>query len=87
MIQYLIEKSFTVKLHVANPVVDPNTEASLECCHLSQGTNKDPWTTSIANELGRLLNDIETRMKIGTNTIKFRPKSAIPKRKSSHMAK
>jgi hypothetical protein len=37
------------------------------------------WTLSSANEFGRLANGVGGRIKNPTNTIKFIPKSAIPK--------
>ena len=83
--QYLIEKYSTINSHEANPVIDPNTGASLEFCHLIQRKSKDLWRTSFVNELGRLLNGKGTRMKIGINTIRFRPKSVIQSHKKSHM--
>ena len=81
VVQYLIEKYSTINSHVANPVIDQTPGASLEFRHLIKGTSKELWTTSFANELGRVLNGIGTRMKTGTNPIRFRPKSTIPKHK------
>jgi len=40
VVQYLIEKYSTINSHVANPVIDPNTGASLEFRHLIKGESK-----------------------------------------------
>ena len=73
VIHSLVEKYSTINSYIANPVIDPNTGALLEFHHLIKGKSKELWTTSFANELGRLLNGIGSRTKTGTNTIKFRP--------------
>ena len=45
-------------------------------------TTKKVWTRSMANELGRLANGVGTRMKTGTETIKFIKKSQVPQGKT-----
>ena len=62
----------------ANTVIDTDTGRSLEYRHLIRGPNKDVWTTSLANDLGRLAQGVGTRMPTGTNTVFFIPCSAIP---------
>ena len=54
VVQYLIEKYSTINSHVANPVIDPNTGASLEFRHLIKGESKELWTTGYL-KLRRLL--------------------------------
>eukprot|EP00957_Ditylum_brightwellii_P163648 12459535-Ditylum_brightwellii.AAC.1 len=51
-----------------NAVVDPATGKSLKFCHLIQGPDKEIWSTSMANELGRLVQGVGNRIK-NTDTI------------------
>ena len=62
----------------ANSVIDALTGNSQEYRHLIKGPDRATWTTSYANELGRLANGVGTRMPNGTNTIKFIPSNAVP---------
>jgi hypothetical protein len=62
----------------ANSVTDPITGEVQEYRHLIQGPNKNTWTHSFANELGRLAQGVGTRMLSGTNTINFIPKHQVP---------
>ena len=62
-------------------VIDPETGASLEYRNLMKGATKDIWATSLVNELGRLANNVGTRMPTGTNTLDFIPKIKVPKHK------
>jgi hypothetical protein len=64
--------------HFANSVIDPQTGKSQEYKHLSQGPDKTLWTTSFANELGRLAQGVGTRMPSGTETVFFIKKSQVP---------
>ena len=65
-----------------NAVLDPETGASLEYCHLMQTCQAPVWSTSFANELGRLVNGVGTRMPTGTNTMGFIPKHQVPHNKN-----
>ena len=56
-------------LLTANFIVNDVTVHSLENLHLIQGPNKDIWSHSIANDLVRLAQGVETRMPNGTNTV------------------
>ena len=64
--------------HQENIVIDPTTGASLEYRHLVKGPTKAIWGNSFANEIGRLVQGVETRMPSGTNTIFFIPKDKLP---------
>ena len=61
-----------------NAVIDPSTGASLEYRHLLKTSQAPVWSTSFANELGRLVNGVGTRMPTGTNTMGFIPKHKVP---------
>jgi hypothetical protein len=63
----------------ANSVVDTVTGNVHEYRHLIRGADKAIWTTSFANDLGRLAQGIGKRMPTGTNTIFFVHPTAIPK--------
>ena len=63
--------------HVST-VIDTDTGQSLEYPHLICGPDKYIWTTSLANDLGRLAQGVGTRMPTGTNMVFFIPRSAIP---------
>ena len=62
----------------ANTVIDMDTGQSLEHSHLKRGPDKDTWKKILANELGRLTQEVGTRMPTGTNMVSFIPRSAIP---------
>ena len=64
--------------HYCNSVIEPSTGDVLEYRHLIRGPDKATWTTSLANDLGRLAQGVGTRMKKGTNTIFFVKQSAVP---------
>ena len=64
-----------------NAVLDPTTGASLEYRHLMKTSAAPTWSTSFANELGRLVNGVGTRMTQGTNTMGFIPRHKVPKNK------
>ena len=64
--------------HFCNSVIEPSTGDVLEYRHLIRGPEKATWTTSLANDLGRLAQGVGTRMKKGTNTIFFVKQSAVP---------
>jgi hypothetical protein len=52
----------------------------MEYCHLSKNPKTSAkWTRSFANKLGRLADGVGTRMKTGTNTIKFIERHTVPK--------
>lgn len=68
----------TLPPHFANAVVDPNTGVSMEYKQLSQQpATKSLWTTSFANELGRLAQGVANRHE-GTDTIFFIPHAKVP---------
>ena len=48
---------------------------------MQKGKDKKLWDTSFANELGRLVNGVGTRMTTGTNTLRFRRKNEVPSNK------
>ena len=55
----------------ANFVTDEVTGKYLEYLHLLRGPNKDLWTRSLDNDLGRLDQGVGTRMPTSTNTVFF----------------
>jgi hypothetical protein len=62
----------------AHAVIDPDTGASLEYCHLIKSDkHRDTWLKSFANELGRLAQGIKGRVK-STSTILFINHKEIP---------
>ena len=73
------EAANSMHMQECNAIIDPKTGASLEYRHLiKDDTTKVIWNKSFSNELGRLANGVGNRVK-GTNTIKFIPKSEVPK--------
>jgi hypothetical protein len=65
--------------HFAHSVTDPTTGDTMEYRHLIKNPQTSAkWTKSFANKLGRLANGIGTRMKTGTNTIKFIERHHVP---------
>jgi hypothetical protein len=64
--------------HLANAVTDPLTGQVQEYRHLIKGPEQATWSTSFANELGRLAQGVGTRMKTGTSTVFFIAKAAVP---------
>ena len=72
------EPSLHLPKHFAYAVVDPDTGQSMEYQHLiKQPKTKDKWTTSFANELGRLAQGVGDRHK-GTDTIFFIKHNEVP---------
>lgn len=71
----------TFSEHLACPVIDPDSGASLEYRHLIQGPDKDIWIKALANDLGRLAQGVGTRMPTGNSTIFFIHPSEIPTHK------
>jgi hypothetical protein len=66
--------------HFAHSLTDPTTGDTMEYRHLIKNPKTSAkWTRSFANELGRLANGVGTRMKTGTNTIKFIERQHVPK--------
>jgi hypothetical protein len=64
--------------HWACSIIDPDTGATMEYCHLIKSPkHKDEWAHSFANEIGRLAQGIGNRKK-GANTIFCIPHSQIP---------
>ena len=59
-------------------MIDEVTNQSLDLRQLLPGPNKSTWRTSLANNLGRLTQDVGTCMPCGTNTVFFLPKSSVP---------
>jgi len=77
--KYAVTHTYNIPTNLCNAIIDPISGKSLEFRHLI----KDPktsaiWNKSFANELGRLANGVKDRIR-GTNTIKFIPKSMVPK--------
>jgi hypothetical protein len=65
--------------HFAHSVTNPTIGDTMEYRHLIKNPQTSAkWTKSFANELGRLANGIGTRMKTGTNTIKFIERHHVP---------
>ena len=64
--------------HQCNAVIDPTTGFSLKYRHLVKGDDSIRWTTGFANELGRLVQGVGTRMPTGTNTINFIARKDVP---------
>eukprot|EP00957_Ditylum_brightwellii_P205286 15343203-Ditylum_brightwellii.AAC.1 len=64
----------------ANAVVDPTTGKSLEFRHLIKSQDKAIWSTSMANEMGRLAQGVGNRIK-GTDTIFFIKHDQVPQGK------
>ena len=62
-----------------NAVLEQTTGSVLEYRHLVKGPDKNIWTTSCANDFGRLSQGVGTRMPSGTNTIFFVPFHKVPK--------
>ena len=64
--------------HFAHAVIDPDTGFAQEYRHLIKNEQtKALWTRSFANELGRLAQGIDNRVK-GTNTVVFIPIRNVP---------
>ena len=80
--QHIIQSALVVGLvipkdHIAFAVIDEKTGQALEHIHLiKMDAHKDTWSTSYANELGRLTQGI--RDIPGTNTMFFIHKSNTP---------
>ena len=64
-----------------NAVLDTTTGNMLEYRQLIKSPDKEIWSKALANDLGRLAQGIGSRMKTGTNTIKFIHPKHIPKGK------
>ena len=60
-----------------NAVLNPLTGVLQEFCHLIKGPEKEIWTKSLANEFGRLAQEVRNRIE-GTNTMYFIPKEEVP---------
>jgi hypothetical protein len=70
---------------MANAVINEDTGASLEYCHLIQDETTFPvWNKAAANEFGRLAQGVGGRIE-GSNTIFFIPRKAVPKGKIDHI--
>jgi hypothetical protein len=69
---------------MANSVIDPDTGASLENCHLIKGPDAKRWQQANMNEIknrhtdGRLV-----KGSTGTKTIRFIARSKLPKYKKA----
>ena len=58
-----------------NAVLDATTRDMLEYRQLAKDPDREMWIKALANDLGRLAQDVGNRMITGTNAIKFiRPK-------------
>ena len=69
--------------HMMNNVIHPDNGKICTYATLASGKvpnqDKNTWTTSLANEFGRLADGVGDRMPSGTNTIKFIQHTVIPK--------
>ena len=64
-----------------NAVIDETTVVSQEYRHLMRTPAKKVWETSLANDLGRLAQGVETRTRKGNSTIRFVANQAVPRHK------
>ena len=74
----LVAHRINAMVHQMVQVIDSKTGASLEYRHLTKTAEKEVCQTVLANEFGRLVNGVGKRIHTGTNTMIFRPKSAVP---------
>ena len=58
-------------------VLEPTTEKTQRYTQLIRGPDKDTWTISFSNNIGRLAQGVGNRVK-GTNTIFFIRHSGVP---------
>ena len=81
--QQTMENNFPVIGEYINHVIHPDT--GLICRYnklaagLVPGQSATVWKTGLANELGRLANGVGTRMKSGTNTIRYIRREQVPR--------
>jgi hypothetical protein len=69
-----------IPMPMANSVINEDTGASLEYCHLiNDASTFTIWNEAAANEFGRLAQVVGDRIE-GSNTIFFIPRQAVPKR-------
>ena len=66
---------------MACPVINPDTDVSLEYRHLIQGPDKYIWVKALANNFGRLAQGVKDRMPTGNSKIFFIHPSKIPAHK------
>jgi hypothetical protein len=66
----------------ANAVTDPNTGASLNYTQLLKGPDREQWIRATANEIARLAQGLKNGP-AGTNTMFFKPHTAIPSGKKA----
>ena len=64
-------------------VLEPISGDLLRYRDLLRGPSAKLWETSCANDFGRLVQGVDSRMPTGTNTIFFIPVSKIPRNKKS----
>ena len=62
---------------LCNAIFDTDSGKMLEFCHLIK-KYPEIWSTSMANEFGRLISGVGTRIKTGSDTMQFVPYSQIP---------
>jgi hypothetical protein len=66
---------------MSNSVINEDTGASLEYCHLiNDASTFTIWNEAAANEFGRLAQGVGTRIE-GSNTVFFIPRQDVPKGK------
>ena len=70
--------SISFQEHMGCPVINTDTGASLEYCHLIQGPDKDIWVKALANNFGRLAQGVKDRMPTSNSTIFFIHPGKIP---------
>ena len=77
-LKQIVAHRTNVMVHQMAQDINSKTGASLEYRHLVKSAEKEVWQTTLANEFDRLVNGVGKRMHTGTNTMIFRPKSAVP---------
>jgi hypothetical protein len=68
---------------MANSVIDPDTGASLEYCHLIKGPDAKRWQQANMNEINRLTDGRLVKGSTGTKTIRFIARPKLPMRKTA----
>ena len=68
---------------MSNSVIDPNTGASHEYCHLIKGPDADQWQQANMIEINQLTDGCLIKGSAGTKMINFIPRSKLPKHKKA----
>ena len=67
-----------LKANECNSVIDEVSGSALDYRHLLHNPAKHLWKRALANYMGMLAQGVGTRIKKGTNTIRFIPRHVIP---------